>query len=56
MVYTMVEMAKVHNLNIYGCLKFLLEHRPTKEITDEQLAELAPWSENSSLSKIAYEL
>ena len=44
-VYTMVEMAKAHGLNIYGYLKFLLEHRPTKEMTDEQLAELAPWSE-----------
>lgn len=44
-VYTMVEMAKAHNLNIYGYLKFLLDHRPTKEMTDEQLAELAPWSE-----------
>ena len=44
-VYTMVEMAKAHDLNIYGYLKFLLEHRPTKEMTDAQLAELAPWSE-----------
>ena len=44
-VYTMVEMAKAHGLNIYGYLKFLLEHRPSKNMTDEQLAELAPWSE-----------
>ena len=44
-VYTMVEMAKAHDLNIYGYLKFLLERRPTKEMTDDQLAELAPWSE-----------
>ena len=44
-VYTMVEMAKAHDLNIYGYLKFLLEHRPTKDMTDAQLAELAPWSE-----------
>lgn len=44
-VYTMVEMAKAHNLNIYGYLKFLLEHRPNQNMTDEQLAELAPWSE-----------
>ena len=33
------------DLNIYGYLKFLLERRPTKEMTDDQLAELAPWSE-----------
>ena len=44
-VYTMVEMAKAHGLNINGYLKFLLEHRPGKDMTDEQLAELAPWSE-----------
>ena len=44
-VYTMVEMAKAHDLNIYGYLKFLMEHRPDKDMTDEQLAELAPWSE-----------
>ncbi len=43
-VYTMVEMAKAHGLNIYGYLKFLLEHRPSEEMTDEQFAELAPWS------------
>ena len=43
-VYTMVEMAKAHGLNIYGYLKFLLEHRPGKDMTDEQLAELAPWN------------
>ena len=44
-VYTMVEMAKAHGLNIYGYLKFLLENRPSKNMIDEQLAELAPWSE-----------
>ena len=41
----MVDMAKVHGLNIYGYLKFLLGHRSDKNMTDEQLAELAPWSE-----------
>lgn len=44
-VYTMVEMAKAHGLNIYEYLKFLLEQRPSEKMTDEQLAELAPWSE-----------
>ena len=38
-------MAKAHNLNIYGYLKFLLEHRPNQNTSDEQLAELAPWNE-----------
>ena len=40
-VYTRVDMAKAHGLNIYGYLKFLLEHRQSKDMTDEQLAELA---------------
>ena len=44
-VYTMVEMARAHDLNIYGYLKYLLEQRPSEEMTDAQLSELAPWSE-----------
>ena len=32
-VYTMVEMAKAHSLNINEYLKFLLEHRPSKDMT-----------------------
>ena len=55
-VYTMVEMAKAHDLNIYGYLKFLLEHRPSKDMSDEQLAELHLGVKNSNLSKIACEL
>ena len=31
-VYTMVEMAKAHGLNIYGYLKFLLENRSSKNM------------------------
>lgn len=44
-VYTVVEMARAHDLNIYGYLSFLLEQRPDEGWTDEQLADLAPWSE-----------
>ena len=44
-VYTMVELSKAHGLNIYGYLKFMLGHRTDKDMTDKQLAELAPWSE-----------
>ena len=43
-VYSMVEMAKAHNLNIYKYLNFLLEHRPSGTWSDEQLEKLAPWS------------
>lgn len=41
---TMVEMAKAYNLNLYEHLKFLLEHRPSKEMSDEELSKLAPWN------------
>ena len=46
MVYTMVEMAKAHNLNIYKYLNYVLEHRPSADMTDEQLEKFAPWNEN----------
>lgn len=43
-VYTMVEMAKAHDLNIYQYLKYILEQRPNRTMTDEQFESLAPWS------------
>ena len=43
-VYTMVEMAKAHDLNIYKYLKYLLDQRPSLKWSDEQLEKLAPWS------------
>lgn len=42
-VYTMVEMAKAHNLNIYKYLNYLLERLPETKMTDEALSRLAPW-------------
>ena len=44
LVYTMVEMAKANELNIYKCLTYLLEHRPSEDMLDEQLEALNPWS------------
>ena len=55
-VYTMVEMAKAHDLNVYEYLKYLLDKRPDQSWTDEQLSELAPWSEKLQSLKIACEL
>ena len=45
-VYTMVEMAKANGLNIYKYLNYLLDHRPSTDMTDEQLDQLAPWSKD----------
>ncbi len=42
-VYTMVEMAKAHNLNIYKYLNYLFEHLPETKMTDSELSKLAPW-------------
>ena len=44
-VYTMVEMAKAHDLNICEYLKCLLEKRPDKSWSEEAIFELVPWSE-----------
>jgi len=44
-VYTMVEMAKAHGLNIYRYLSYLLENRPDRNMTDEDLSQFVPWSE-----------
>lgn len=46
MVYTMVEMAKAHNLNIYKYLNYLLEQLPGTIMSDEELSKLVPWNEN----------
>lgn len=42
---SIIAMAKAYDLNIYGYLKFLLEHRPNPEMSDEELDQLAPWNE-----------
>ena len=34
-----------YHLNLYEYLKYLLEHRPNSDMTDEELDSLAPWNE-----------
>ena len=43
-VYTMVEMAKAHGLNVESYLTFLLKNRPHQGMSDEEFENLAPWS------------
>lgn len=38
-------MAKQYGLNLYEYFKFLFEHRPNMDMSDEELVMLAPWSE-----------
>lgn len=40
---TIIEMAKAYDLNLYEYLKFLLENRPSKGMSDDEIAKLAPW-------------
>ena len=49
-VYTMVEMARAHGLNIYKYLKYLLERLPDTKLTDDALAKLAPWDQEVTAS------
>ena len=46
-VYTMVEMAKAHGLNVEKYQTFLLEKRPHKGMTNDELEKLTPWSEEA---------
>ena len=41
---TIVEMAKIYNLNLYEYLKYLFDNRPNKSMTDDELEKLAPWN------------
>jgi hypothetical protein len=43
-IYTIVEMAKLYGLSRYKYLEYLLRHRPNSDMTDEELACLAPWN------------
>ena len=43
-VYSMVETAKANGLDPLKYLMFLLDNRPSAEMSDEELACLAPWS------------
>ena len=42
-VYTMVEMARAHDLNNYKYLCYLLEQLPDTPMTDEAMSKLVPW-------------
>ena len=43
----MVEMAKAHSLNIEDYLVFLLNARANKDMSDAELEQLMPWSDNA---------
>ena len=45
-IYTIIEMAKLHGLNRQKYLEYILEHRPSAEMVDEELSLLAPWNKD----------
>ena len=45
-IYTIIEMAKLHGLNRQKYIEYILEHRPSAEMTDEKLSLLAPWNKD----------
>ncbi|WP_408609486.1 transposase domain-containing protein [Eisenbergiella porci] len=45
-IYMVVEMAKLHGLDPYKYMKYVLEQRPDYRSSDEDLEKLAPWSAN----------
>ena len=47
---SIIAMAKAYDLNIYEYLKFLLEHRPNSDMSDDELDQLAPW--NTSIQEL----
>lgn len=46
-IYSMVETAKANELDPHKYLSFLLEHRPSVEMSDDDLEQLAPWSKSA---------
>lgn len=44
--YSLVETARSHDLNVFEYIKYILEQRPSKDMTEEQLEALMPWNQN----------
>lgn len=42
-IYSMIETAKANELDTHKYLAFLLDHRPSGEMSDDELEQLAPW-------------
>ena len=44
-VYSLIEMAKANGINPRKYLEYILDARPDKEMTDEELEKLSPWND-----------
>ena len=45
-IYSIVEIAKAHDLNIYEYIKYILSQRLSKSWTDEQFETIATWNQD----------
>lgn len=45
-IYTIVEMANLYGLSRYKYIQYLLEHRPSMDMSDEELERFAPWNKD----------
>lgn len=45
-IYTIVEMASLYGLSRYKYLEYLLTHRPSTDMSDEELERFAPWNKD----------
>jgi hypothetical protein len=43
-IYTIVEMANLYGLSRYKYIEYLLEHRPSMDMSDAELERFAPWN------------
>ena len=50
LVYSIVETAKANGLHPGDYINYLLEHRPSAEMSDDELEVLAPWSEKVKIA------
>ena len=46
-IYSLVETAKANGIDPLKYLTYLLENRPSAEMSDDDLESLAPWSEET---------
>lgn len=44
--YSIAEMALSNKLNVFSYIKYLLEQRPNKNMTDSELEKMMPWNED----------
>ena len=45
-IFSLIETAKANDIEPYKYINYLLDSRPSVDMSDDELAQFAPWSEN----------